>query len=126
VIARRGHICVDVVREPDYEQDDSKPIQLGTLRVTACRELTELLTEVASKALKELLPAGWEKDDGSLGIPPYSRCKSLRTIVSPGSRVQLMRKFVSQRVIVYRAPSDSLTRCALAVSTSLSPGRASP
>ncbi|MFI6032166.1 GIY-YIG nuclease family protein [Amycolatopsis magusensis] len=68
LIGRRGQLCVDVLREPDCEQDDAQPIQLGTLRVTACPELSEFLTGVAVKALKELLPAGWEPDVADPGI----------------------------------------------------------
>ncbi|MFG1642656.1 GIY-YIG nuclease family protein [Amycolatopsis sp. NPDC049252] len=69
LIARRGKICVDVLREPDYEQDENAhPVHLGTLRVTAGRELTEFLTDVASKALKARPPGSWEPDDASIGI----------------------------------------------------------
>ncbi|MCR3754412.1 GIY-YIG nuclease family protein [Lentzea californiensis] len=69
-IGRRGDICIDVFSESDDEQDDPRPISLGTLHVTAHRELAHYLTAVASKALKELLPDGWETDD-SVGLVSF-------------------------------------------------------
>ncbi|MBM7856228.1 GIY-YIG nuclease family protein [Lentzea nigeriaca] len=70
VIGRRGDICIDVLSEADDEQDDPTPILLGTLRVTAHCELAHYLTDVASKALKDLLPDGWETDD-SVGLVSF-------------------------------------------------------
>jgi hypothetical protein len=70
VIGRRGDICVDVLREDDDERHDPEPVRLGTLRVRVGRELAHLLTQLASKALKELLPADREPEDGGRGILP--------------------------------------------------------
>ena len=65
LIGCRGSVCIDLVKEPDYEQDDPEPVQLGTLRVMACDELRQALVEIASRALIELLPGVWMEDDDS-------------------------------------------------------------
>lgn len=59
-IGRRGNIRIDVLKPADYELDDPQPVLLGTLRVTAGNEVARMLTELASTALKDLLPAAPE------------------------------------------------------------------
>lgn len=69
VIGRRGNIRIDVLKHADDEQDDPQPVLLGTLRVTAGHEVARMLTELASTALKDLLPDAPETGASRYGFP---------------------------------------------------------
>jgi len=56
LIGRRHNISVDVLREVEDEWEGVESIHMGTLNITADRELIGLITKIAMEALKEALP----------------------------------------------------------------------
>jgi len=78
LIGRRGTVCVDLLRATG-DEDDPGQQDLGTLCVTAGRELARLLTELATTALRELLPDDWQAHLDDLGRLPSLR-ESLRRV----------------------------------------------
>ncbi len=70
LIGRRGGVCVDLVRVPDYDSmdpddddvQDLAPTELGTVSVEAGGELARLLIERASQALQKFVSEEWESN----------------------------------------------------------------
>lgn len=59
-IGNRGEFCIDVLREHEDLDGKPTPCRLGTLRVGAYDEVAQFLTDIATRALRQLVPPGWQ------------------------------------------------------------------